>query len=49
MLDDETPKEMYHYITALSVAMMNLGATHTDDMWVKRKFIQAFLSVDEIK
>ena len=29
--------------------MLDLGATHTDDMWIKRKFIQAYLSIDEIK
>ena len=29
MLDDETPQEMYRRLKALSVAMLDLGATHT--------------------
>jgi hypothetical protein len=49
MLDEETPEEMYHRIKGLSVAMMDLGATHTDDMWVKRKFVLALLPIDVVK
>jgi hypothetical protein len=49
MLDDESPEDMYRRLTALSVAMTDLGATHTDDIWVKRKFISAYLSVDEVR
>ena len=49
MNDDETPEEMYRRLKALSVAMLDLGATHTDDMWVKRKLIQALLPIDEVK
>ena len=49
MLDEETPEETYCHLKGLSVAMMDLGATQTDDMWVKRKFIQALLPIDEVK
>ena len=49
MLDGETIQDMYRRLKMLSSALTDLGATHADDAWIKRKFMQAYLGVDENK
>jgi hypothetical protein len=43
MLDGEDPQELHRRLSALQVKLTELGATHCDWRWMKRKFIQAML------
>jgi hypothetical protein len=43
MLDCEDPQELHRRILALQVKLIDLGSTHCDWRWMKRKFVQALL------
>jgi hypothetical protein len=43
MLDGEDPQERHRHLSALHVNLTNLGATHCDWRWMKRKFVHAIL------
>jgi hypothetical protein len=43
MFDGEDPQELYRRLSALQVKLINLGDTHCDERWMKRKFVQVVL------
>lgn len=49
MEDGETAEEMYRRLTTLCVAMKDHGADYVDEVWKKRKFVQAILPFEKVK
>jgi hypothetical protein len=47
MNEGESAEDMYRRLTALAVKLRDLGASHVDDSWVKRKFYTALLPYEE--
>ena len=43
MKDGETHEEMYQRLKALSASFRDLGATHVDDTYIKRKYVNALM------
>jgi hypothetical protein len=43
----ESAQDMYWRLTTLTVQMRELGASHADDKWVKRKFYNALFPYEE--
>ncbi|KAK1607578.1 hypothetical protein QYE76_031251 [Lolium multiflorum] len=49
MIEGETIEYLYQSLTTLVVTMRDLGATHADDKWVKRKFYSALFPYEETR
>ena len=47
MNKDESYEDLYRRLTALGVALKDLGSEEVNDKWVKRKFIQAIMPFEE--
>jgi hypothetical protein len=43
MEEGEDHQDMYRLLKALAITFINLGVSHTDDDWVKRKYIKAIM------
>ena len=48
MDENESHEDMYRRLKALATTFKNLGASHVDDAWVKRKYMKALMSFEPI-
>ncbi|KAM0916349.1 hypothetical protein ACQ4PT_010232 [Festuca glaucescens] len=48
MEDGENHRVMYRRLKALAITFRDLGATHVDDNWIKRKYINALLPFEPV-
>jgi hypothetical protein len=49
VIEGDTFEDLYRSITTLVVTMRDLGASHADDKWVKRKFCSALFPYEETR
>ena len=43
MLDGEDHEDMYRRLKAVATTFRDLGASHVDDAWIKRKYVSALM------
>ena len=47
MLDGEDHKDMYRRLKAIATTFRDLGASHVDDAWIKRKYVSALMPFEK--
>ena len=48
MLDGEDHEDMYRRLKAVARTFKDLGASHVDDAWIKRKYVSALMPFEPI-